>query len=1061
MLPSLRLFTFIALFLYGALLRAESTPVDFTKDVLPLLNKNCLACHSVSKAKGDLILETPAAMRKGGENGPAVLPGKSAESMLVKMSAKELKPFMPPPKNKVGAVPWTSDELKVVKLWIDQGAKEKPAGAAAGAPVTALTPAMPIKWQPLPTGMNPIHAVAISPDGQYAICSRANQLFVYQLPGNRLITLLTDPALEKIGGGADRDLVQALAFHPDGTLLASAGYRAVKLWRRKPLAPAADLNVPGVQCAVASADGKWIAAGSGDGKIRVFETAKNALVKEISAHTGAVASIKFSPDNTKLCSGSADKTIRLWSIPSGDAAGKIDAPSEILAVTWAFDGKQIVSGGSDNLIRLWQPAVKPDEPWTGKEIKGHTGAVTALETFSAEGKKVLSGSADGSVQIWSLENLKSSRKLDHGGPVSAVAVRADGKRVASAGLNKVVKIWNAEDGKQLFALQGDRTTQEAVVAIEREFAYYKEEAAYQKKTLEAAEKAQKTEAETAKKTTDTRVAADKTQTEKQDALTKARAARDEAGKTFAEPLAALKKLSDEKENAEKALTTATAEQKAAKEKAAPAKAALAKAEEASAAAEKAATAAKDDKAIAEKASAAKAALEKATAAKAEADKPRNEADGKLKIATDAKAAAEKALTDATAKAKEPTEKIKTLDKALADAEQAFQQAERAQDVAEQNQEGAARALKKTEQLIEESKKAHAFSETSTKELEANLEAAKKAAVDSEKPLRSVAFSPDKLVIAVGGEDKIVHTYNVETGRGAEQYRGNGETVLSTFFLTDGRLVTASADQHVRLWPASGEWKLERVIGTGDDKSPLADRVLALEFSPDGTLLATGGGVPSRSGELKLWKTSDGTLARDFKDAHSDTIFAISFSASGKLIATGAADKLVKIFDVESGKLLRPCEGHTHHVLGVSWKRDARTLASCGADNVIKIWDLVTGEQKKTIDGFKKDITSIHYLDSRSELLMTAGNSEVRILKEDGGRDGGIARQLSGTKDFMQAAAITPDTKTVIAGGDDSVLRVWDGVTGKSMANFDPPNKPAEPAPAAPPVAPAKTEAKAK
>src|SRR3954452_20071115 len=62
----------------------RSTPVDFEKELLPVLSANCLACHNKTKAKADLVLETPADIRKGGENGPAVVPGQSADSLLLK-----------------------------------------------------------------------------------------------------------------------------------------------------------------------------------------------------------------------------------------------------------------------------------------------------------------------------------------------------------------------------------------------------------------------------------------------------------------------------------------------------------------------------------------------------------------------------------------------------------------------------------------------------------------------------------------------------------------------------------------------------------------------------------------------------------------------------------------------------------------------------------------------------------------------------------------------------------------------------------------------------------------
>ena len=61
----------------------RSEPVDFEREILPVLKNNCMACHNQTKAKAGLVLETPQAILKGGDSGPAVVPGKAAESLLL------------------------------------------------------------------------------------------------------------------------------------------------------------------------------------------------------------------------------------------------------------------------------------------------------------------------------------------------------------------------------------------------------------------------------------------------------------------------------------------------------------------------------------------------------------------------------------------------------------------------------------------------------------------------------------------------------------------------------------------------------------------------------------------------------------------------------------------------------------------------------------------------------------------------------------------------------------------------------------------------------------------
>src|SRR5690349_1397415 len=152
----------------------RDTDVDFEKEILPIFRRNCLACHSATEAQSDLVLETPQTILKGGSEGPAVVAGKSGESLLLQLAAHQKDPVMPPADNDVKAKNLTPEELGLIKLWIDQGAQGD---------VKSLNG--PLVWQPLPAGVNPIYAVAITADGQYAAASRANQIFLYHLPSKR------------------------------------------------------------------------------------------------------------------------------------------------------------------------------------------------------------------------------------------------------------------------------------------------------------------------------------------------------------------------------------------------------------------------------------------------------------------------------------------------------------------------------------------------------------------------------------------------------------------------------------------------------------------------------------------------------------------------------------------------------------------------------------------------------------------------------------------------------------------------------------------------------------
>jgi WD40 repeat protein len=223
----------------------------------------------------------------------------------------------------------------------------------------------------------------------------------------------------------------------------------------------------------------------------------------------------------------------------------------------------------------------------------------------------------------------------------------------------------------------------------------------------------------------------------------------------------------------------------------------------------------------------------------------------------------------------------------------------------------------------------------------------------------------------------------------------------------------------------------------ESSKPPIDRVLALAFSPDGKVLASGGGIPSRDGELLLWNAADGSLLREITGAHSDTVFDLSFTPDGSLLASAAADKFARVFDAKTGKLVRSFEGHTNHVLGVAWNRTGRTLATSGADDVIKVWSLESGQQIRTIPGFTKQATALRYVGYDSSFAVAAGGVPVRLVAEAGN----VVRNFDSAGAFMYDLSLSADGQTIAAGGLDGVLRLWGIADGKPIATFAPAGTP--------------------
>src|SRR5207245_1709936 len=112
------LFSSASILLLAALLSAAE-PVDYLRDVKPILAQNCYECHGAQKQRSGLRLDTAAAIHKGGDSGPGIVPGDSSASKLVKavLGADDTK-LMPPREPRL-----TTFQIGLLKAWIDQGAQ--------------------------------------------------------------------------------------------------------------------------------------------------------------------------------------------------------------------------------------------------------------------------------------------------------------------------------------------------------------------------------------------------------------------------------------------------------------------------------------------------------------------------------------------------------------------------------------------------------------------------------------------------------------------------------------------------------------------------------------------------------------------------------------------------------------------------------------------------------------------------------------------------------------------------------------------------------------------------
>ena len=790
----------------------------------------------------------------------------------------------------------------------------------------------------------------------------------------------------------------------------------------QPLAP----GVHPIYSVAMTKDGRYAACGRSN-QISLYDLATRQFVTQIvdssqkagTAHRALVQALAFSPDGTRLASGSF-REVKIWrQEPGKPVTRKADAALGLVLSVLTVDGKQLVSADKTGALLVLNAA-------TGKLVKKIPEVNKAgikLISVSDDGARAAVWGGDAMLGVWNLSDGKRLASKAAVSGVRAVAWTSDGKSIATAGEDKSVHLWTlpmTENGeltpaKELKGATGVVTTLAAgstsdqlmsasedgkvrlwnlaQAKVEHELAspgilsLAMSKDGKQVVTGGADGALRVWDVATGKQVSELRgsvaisqqaaaldwtVAAQgmeqayqKTLVDRIEAQTKAL---DELLKKANETIATVKKALPEKEKAAKPVAEArVAAQKALDEVAALiAKAPTGKPD---------AALEKQQSSAEEKLAAAKMAETSALAAVAAVENNAKDAEAEVKRITESKA---KNTTDIAA-AKAATDAAKKIqDKATAD-----------------------------------------------------LAAAKVQLTKASAKLLAVAFSLDAQKVAAVFSDGALRVWAVASATPVEQVAGSATAAGSLIAAANGTFQACGMDGATTVTAAAPRWVLERTLGGEKDHARFADRVNAVRFSPDGKILATGGGEPSRSGDIILFDVASGKAVKTWKERHDDTVLSIDFSPNGKLLASGGADKIARVTDIATGKQVNLFESHTHHVMGVAFRADGRVLATAGADGVVIAWDMIMGERKKKIEGWNKEVTSLQFIGATNQIVTSAGDNLVRIVNDEGTE----VRAIAKLPDFMQAAASTASGGTIIGGGEDSILRVWDGTNGKEIALF--------------------------
>jgi WD40 repeat protein len=275
-------------------------------------------------------------------------------------------------------------------------------------------------------------------------------------------------------------------------------------------------------------------------------------------------------------------------------------------------------------------------------------------------------------------------------------------------------------------------------------------------------------------------------------------------------------------------------------------------------------------------------------------------------------------------------------------------------------------------------------------------------------------------------------FDARTRKEIRRLTGHTGKVLSLAFSPDGTMLAVGGGKggkfpgEVRLW----DWKEGLMVA---DLHGARQQVHSLAFSPKGHFLAAAGGNTQVPDGMAQWDLALERRRVTLK-GHTGRVNCAALSSDGKTLATGSFDKTIRLWDTSKWTLKAVLKGHEGLVRCVAISPDGKTLASTSDDRTVRLWDVETGKEKGVLTRHTIAAMSVAY--SRDGTLLATSSSreanatggEIRVFETATGKE-----RLGGqwSKRGALSVAFSPDGRWLAAGGPGSpALTVYDVKSGK-------------------------------
>jgi WD40 repeat protein len=295
-------------------------------------------------------------------------------------------------------------------------------------------------------------------------------------------------------------------------------------------------------------------------------------------------------------------------------------------------------------------------------------------------------------------------------------------------------------------------------------------------------------------------------------------------------------------------------------------------------------------------------------------------------------------------------------------------------------------------------------------------------------IRSVSFSPDGRMLATGSFDKTVRIFDLTSQTEPVTLRSHQRFVASLAFSPDGtRLVSFGGEwpqdkpTEMILWNANSSGLIWSQIGQPMQPSQIA-------FSADGEQIAHVSGQMTAQGEITICSAASGRVIHVVKTPKIAT--SLVFSRDGKRLVVGGVDKIVRIVDPVSGKVVQEIV-RPHGIGRIALMPDGRRLAVCtdallGGANGVYLYDLQTGVEVRICSEGVDTMAPIALNASGDLLAVGFKDATVRLFDLKTNQE---ILKLQGHTDTATDICFSPDGNRIATGSNDRTVKLWDAATG--------------------------------